>query len=162
MKRLEFKRPLFSIRKSDANKWGGTLLQTRRSGFSGTAANRYLTKTNNWRTSYGRTGNVYSGADRRLSYRGVLSVSANGLSIEAAASVTARDMIKQHLVAFGFAIRTDRVASQATVAAYIDGLAAVVALTVAGRHSSREDVLNATVAKLREAMDRDLKHLKVQ
>lgn len=83
-----------------------------------------------------------------------------GLSIETAAGVTARDMIRQHLVAFGFAIRTDRTASQAAVAAYIDGLAGAIALTVAGRHGSREEVIDAAFMKLHEAIDRDLRHLR--
>ncbi len=83
-----------------------------------------------------------------------------GLRIETAAGVTARDMIIHHLGTFALTIRRDRVASQQTVAAYIDGLAGAVSLTIAGRHGSKEDVINATVAKLRENIDRDLSHLK--
>lgn len=85
-----------------------------------------------------------------------------GLRIESAASITARDMIEKHMHAFAHVVRTDRAASASTVAAYIDGLAAVVALTVAGGHGSREDVIEATVAKLREAIGRDLRHLATQ
>jgi site-specific recombinase XerC len=82
-----------------------------------------------------------------------------GLSIESAASVTARHAITQHLTSFHRVIRTDRAASQSTVAAYVDGLAGVVALTIAGGHGSREDVIEATIKLLREAIDRDLTHL---
>lgn len=81
-----------------------------------------------------------------------------GLRIESAASVTARDMIQQHMSAFAHIIRTDHAAGRSVVAAYIDGLAGAAALTIAGGHS-RTDVIEATVAKLREAIDRDLGHL---
>lgn len=83
-----------------------------------------------------------------------------GLRIETAASVTARDMISQHLGAFALSIRRDRMANSATAAAYIDGLAGVVALTIAGKHGSRTEVVEATIASLRNAIDRDLRHLK--
>jgi hypothetical protein len=82
-----------------------------------------------------------------------------GLNIESAASVTARDMISKHLHTFAHVVQTDRVASQSTVAAYIDGLAGVVALTIAGGQGSREDVILATMEKLREAINRDLVQL---
>lgn len=83
-----------------------------------------------------------------------------GLRIETASSITARGMIQQHLAAFALVIRRDRMANAATVAEYINGLAGVVALTIAGGHGSKDDVVNATVAKLREYVDRDLAHLK--
>lgn len=82
-----------------------------------------------------------------------------GLRIESAASVTARDMIQQHMHAFAHVIRTDRAAGQSTVAAYIDGLAGAAALVVAGGHGSRTDVIESTIAKLRECIDRDLRYL---
>lgn len=83
-----------------------------------------------------------------------------GLRIETAASVTARDMITKHLQMFGPAVMSDRHTARQTTAAYTDGLAGAVALTIAGRHGSKEDVLNATIKSLRDAVDRDLKHLK--
>jgi hypothetical protein len=83
----------------------------------------------------------------------------DGLKIGTAASITLRDAIRQHMLSFGLTIRTDRRSGQAVVAAYIDGLAGALALTIAGGHGSKEDVVNATVAKLREAVDRDLRHL---
>lgn len=82
-----------------------------------------------------------------------------GLRIESAASVVARDMIQKHMHAFAHVIRTDRAASQSTVAAYVDGLAGAVALTIAGSHGSRTDVIEATIKALRTALDRDLQHL---
>jgi hypothetical protein len=83
----------------------------------------------------------------------------DGLKIETAAAFTLRDAIRQHMQSFAFTIRTDRRSNQAVVAAYIDGLAGVLALAITGGHGGKEDVINATVAKLREAVDRDLRHL---
>jgi len=83
----------------------------------------------------------------------------DGLSIETAAGVVARDMIRQYMEQFAFRVRRSRPASQQVVAAYVDGLAGAVALTIAGGHGSKEDVVNATIAKLRESIDRDLTHL---
>lgn len=86
-------------------------------------------------------------------------MSTNGLSIETAAGVTSRDMIMQHMAAFALTIRRDRMASKHVVAAYVDGLAGAIALTIAGRHGSKDDVINGAMAALREAIDRDLAHL---
>jgi hypothetical protein len=83
----------------------------------------------------------------------------DGLKIETAASVTLRDAIRHHMQTFQFSIRTSRPSGQAVVAAYVDGLAGAVALTIAGGYGSKDDVINATVTKLREAVDRDLRHL---
>lgn len=85
-----------------------------------------------------------------------------GLRIESAAAIVARDMMTKHVSTFAHVIRQDRAASQSTVAAYIDGLAGVVALTIAGGCGSREDVIAATIAKLRDSVDRDLRHLSRQ
>lgn len=85
----------------------------------------------------------------------------NGLRIETAAGVVARDTIAKHLTLFGPAIRRDKIASTSTVAAYIDGLAGAVALTVAGGHGSKDEVLEASIRSLREAVNRDLRHLKM-
>jgi site-specific recombinase XerC len=82
-----------------------------------------------------------------------------GLKIESAAGVTARDMMQKHLSNFAYVIRTDRFASRSTVAAYVDGLAGAVALTVAGGHGDRSEVIEATIKTLRESVDRDLKHM---
>ena len=83
----------------------------------------------------------------------------DGLKLEAAASVILRDAISRHMATFALAIRTNRRTGKDVIAAYIDGLAGAVALTIAGQHGSKDDVINATVTKLREAIDRDLRHL---
>jgi hypothetical protein len=82
-----------------------------------------------------------------------------GLRIESAASVTARDMIEKHVRVFNYVIRHDRAANQSTVAAYVDGLAAVAALTIIGGHGGHAEVVEATVKALRDAINRDLMHL---
>ena len=86
----------------------------------------------------------------------------DGLRIEAAASIAARDMITKHLGAFSHAIQRDRIAGQATVAAYIDGLAGVAALVIAGGYGSKSEVIEATIKSLCEAIERDLRHLKAR
>lgn len=85
----------------------------------------------------------------------------DGLKIEAAAGVLARDQVTKHFEQFSYAIVRDRLASQGVVAAYVDALAGALALTIQGRHGSKNDVIEATVKKLRESIERDLKHLKV-
>ena len=84
-----------------------------------------------------------------------------GLRIESAASVTARDMITKHLHTFGHVIRADRAASSSTNAAYVDGLAGAVALTIAGQQNgSQEEITEITILQLRDAIKRDLQHLR--
>lgn len=83
---------------------------------------------------------------------------SEGLRIESAASVLARDMIQKHIATFSHVITADRAANTSTVAAYIDGLAAVVALTIHGGFGSKDDITRAVVGRLTEAIDRDLKH----
>lgn len=79
-----------------------------------------------------------------------------GLSIESASSVIARGHIQKFLETFAHVIRADRVAGKAVHAEYVNGLAGVCALLIAGGQGSKDDVLNGTVAKLREYVDRDL------
>lgn len=69
-------------------------------------------------------------------------------------------MITKHLSTFGHVIKDDRAANTSTAAAYIDGLAAIAALTIAGGYGSKDEIKLAIVGKLSEAIDRDLKHLK--
>jgi hypothetical protein len=83
----------------------------------------------------------------------------DGLKIETAAGVTLRDAIRTHMIVFAHTISTSRHCGQDVVAAYIDGLAGVMALAIAGSHASKDDVVNATLAKLREALDRDMQYL---
>lgn len=85
-----------------------------------------------------------------------------GLRIESAASVILRDTIQQHMAIFAHVIRTDRAAGQSVAAVYIDGLAGTLALVISGTAptgQSKELIVDAVVTKLREAIDRDLRHL---
>lgn len=83
-----------------------------------------------------------------------------GFSFESAASIVARDMITKHLKTFGHVIRNDRVAGQSTSAAYIDGLAGALAYIIAGGAGDKEEVLSTVIKTLRDAVDRDLRHLR--
>lgn len=83
----------------------------------------------------------------------------DGLRIESAASVLARDAIHNHLAQFALVVRRDRAAAQSTVTEYVNGLAGVVALSIAGGHGSREEIIEATIKQLREFIDRDLFHI---
>lgn len=84
---------------------------------------------------------------------------SKGLSIESASSVIARDMITKHMHTFGHVLRADRAASQSTIAAFADGLAGATALAIAGGLGDKQQVIEAAVAKLRDSIERDLKHL---
>jgi hypothetical protein len=83
-----------------------------------------------------------------------------GLRIESAASVILRDVIKKHMQTFAHVIRDDRAANASVVAVYVDGLAGALALTIAGGHASRDAAVELTLAKLRDSVERDLKHLR--
>ncbi len=83
----------------------------------------------------------------------------DGLKIETAAGVMLRDAICKHMISFAHTISASRHTGQAVIAAYIDGLSGAMALAIAASHSSKEEVVNATLTKLREALDRDLQYL---
>ena len=85
-----------------------------------------------------------------------------GLKLESAASITLRETIGRHMKFFSPLVRRDRVTSQSVVAAYIDGLAGAMSLSIAGRHGSYEEVWASTMTELRKAVDRDLRHLGAQ
>lgn len=70
-----------------------------------------------------------------------------------------RDYVRKHMAQFQPTIRNNRATSQAVVAAYVDGLAGAVALTIAGRQGFRTEVIEATIKLLRDCIDRDLKVL---
>lgn len=82
-----------------------------------------------------------------------------GFTMESAASLVLHDTIRQHMGMFAHVIRHDRVAGKSVHAEYLSGLAGVTALLIVGRHGSREDIIEMTIAKLREDIDRDLRHL---
>lgn len=81
-----------------------------------------------------------------------------GLRIESAASVVARDMVTKHLATFAHVLIADRHAGQSTAAAYIDGLAGCLAYVIAGQ-GDREGITERSIQTLREAIERDLRHL---
>jgi len=79
-----------------------------------------------------------------------------GLRRETAADVLLRETLSRHMKVFAEVIRSDRKVGQAVAASYIDGLAGTIALTVRGGHGSAAEVTEAVIAKLREAITRDL------
>lgn len=81
-----------------------------------------------------------------------------GLRIESAAAITLRDTITRHMEVFAHVIAADRIAGQSTAAAYIDGLAGCLALVIS-RNGDREGVTETAIKTLREAIERDLRHL---
>lgn len=84
----------------------------------------------------------------------------NGLSLETAASVIATEMIQNHVAQFVHVIKHDKAANASVVAAYIDGLSAVTALTIMGSVGfGKESVIEGVIQRLRENIERDLKHL---
>ena len=82
-----------------------------------------------------------------------------GLRIESAASVTLKDALEKHMHTFAHVIKYDRAANNSVLSVYVNGLAGAIALTVVGGHASKDDALNEAVRKLRECVDRDLRHL---
>lgn len=83
----------------------------------------------------------------------------DGMKIETAAGVMLRDEIRRHMAAFAHVIRTNRHTGQDIIGAYISGLTAAMALAIAGGHASKEDIVNATLTKLRQVLDEDLQYL---
>ena len=82
-----------------------------------------------------------------------------GLRIETAASVTAQNMIRDHLGKFAPAIMRDHGVAKSVHAEYTSGLAGVIALLIASGQGSQEDVFNGTIEKLREYVARDLRFM---
>jgi hypothetical protein len=83
-----------------------------------------------------------------------------GLRIESAASVLLRDTIHRYFAQFALVLRRDRMAGVSAVTEFRNGYAGAIALVIAGGHASRDDIINAEIAKLREYVDRDLAHLR--
>jgi hypothetical protein len=75
------------------------------------------------------------------------------------AKTVGRDWVKEYMKSFAAQIRTERTTSQAASALFIDGLAGVLALAIAGRQDSEEQIVDAAIASLRDAVKRDLRHL---
>ena len=70
-----------------------------------------------------------------------------------------RDWMKSFMKFFAPHIRSERATSRVASALFIDGLAATLALTIAGRQDSEEEITEAAIDSLREAVKRDLRHL---
>lgn len=87
-------------------------------------------------------------------------MSKPGLSIESAASVTLRDTLASHMITFNHVIRHDRVAGKSVHAQYVNALAGTMALMIAGGQANYDGLVEATVAKLKECIDRDLRHIR--
>ncbi len=71
-----------------------------------------------------------------------------------------RDWVKSFMKSFAPYIRSERATSKVTSALFIDALAATLALAIAGRQDSEEEVTEAAVDSLRDAVKRDLRHLR--
>lgn len=85
-----------------------------------------------------------------------------GMRLETAASVVMEDFVKKHMGQFGLQIRIDRTCNASVVAVYVSALAGATALTVAGGHGLRTEVIEAVIKSFRTAVDRDLSHLAKQ
>jgi hypothetical protein len=83
----------------------------------------------------------------------------DGLKIETAAGVMLRDAIRTHTATFALVIRASRHTGQDIIGAYISGLTAAMALAIVGGHASKEEIVNATLAKLRQVLDENLRYL---
>ena len=83
-----------------------------------------------------------------------------GLKIQTAAGVMARHWVGQFFSQFGIVIRYDRHAARTVIAAFVDALAGAAAYAIQGRHGTEEEITEATVNQLRDAIKRDLKHLR--
>jgi hypothetical protein len=70
-----------------------------------------------------------------------------------------RDWLKTFMKSFAPYIRSERATSKVASALFIDALAGTLALAIAGRQDSEEQIMDAAVASLRVAVKRDLRHL---
>jgi hypothetical protein len=75
------------------------------------------------------------------------------------ADTVGRDWLKIFMKSFAPYIRSERATSRVTSALFIDGLAGVLALTIAGRHDCERLVVESAIVALRDAVKRDLRHL---
>lgn len=75
------------------------------------------------------------------------------------ADTVARDWLRNFMRSFAPSIRKERASARIATAVFVDGLAGTVALAIAGRHGSKDEIIEATIQSFREAVDRDLKHL---
>jgi glycine cleavage system pyridoxal-binding protein P len=76
------------------------------------------------------------------------------------AETVGRDWIKNFMKSFASHIRSERATSKVASALFIDALAGTLALAIAGRQDSEEEILGAAIDSLRDAVKRDLRHLR--
>jgi hypothetical protein len=70
-----------------------------------------------------------------------------------------RDWVKSFMKSFAPYIRSERATGKIVCALFIDALAGALALAIAGRQDSEQQIVNAAIIALREAVKRDLRHL---
>jgi hypothetical protein len=70
-----------------------------------------------------------------------------------------RDWVKGFMKSFAPYIRSERATSKVTSALFTDALAGTLALAIAGRQDSEEEILGAAIDSLQDAVKRDLRHL---
>lgn len=71
-----------------------------------------------------------------------------------------RDWVKSFMKSFAPYIRSERATSKVTSALFIDALAGTLALAIAGRQDSEEEILGAAIDSLQTAVARDLRYLR--
>ncbi len=71
-----------------------------------------------------------------------------------------RDWVKGFMKSFAPYIRSERATSKVTSALFIDALAGTLALAIAGRQDSEEQIMDAAIVALEHAVARDLRHLR--
>jgi hypothetical protein len=75
------------------------------------------------------------------------------------AKTVGRDWLENYMKSFAPHVRSERATSKIVSALFIDALAGTLALTIAGRQDSEEEILGAAIDSLRDAVRRDLRHL---
>lgn len=83
-----------------------------------------------------------------------------GMNLETAASIVLRDTIHEYFSQFAFVIRGHRDVATSVISEFRNGMAGSIALAIAGGHASKDDILAAEFAKLKEYVERDLSRLK--
>jgi hypothetical protein len=75
------------------------------------------------------------------------------------ADTVGRDWVKSFMKSFAPYIKSERATSKVASALFIDALAGTLALAIVGRQDSEQQIVDAVIASLRDAVKRDLRHL---
>jgi hypothetical protein len=75
------------------------------------------------------------------------------------ADTVGRDWLRSFMKSFAKYVLAERATSRVASALFIDGLAGILALAIAGRHDSEEQIMDAAITALEHAVARDLRHL---